>query len=190
MERRGLNGLGQFRAGRFHERGVERAAHRELDGALCTGGLELLAGGVDGLFLSGDDHLAGGVVVGGNHAGDAGADLLNDIVPEFDDGGHGAGHFLAALLHFAGADGYQAQAVFPVHGSGGHQGAEFAQGVTGYHVRLLFLLHGEQDAVQENGRLGNLGCPEVFFRTLEHDVCNAEPKDLVGPFHQVFMLGI
>ena len=124
----GLYGEGELLAGGLHERGVEGAADGEGKGSLGSCGLEGLAGGTDGFLLSGDDELAGGIVVGGDdRAGDAGADGLDQGVVEAYDGGHGAGMGLAALLHGGGSGGDKAQAVLERDGTGGHQGAQFAQ---------------------------------------------------------------
>ena len=92
--------LAQPVPGRGHERGVEGAADLERQDPAGAQLLGVLAGGLDGLGGAGDDHLAGGVVVGhpdvtvGPGAGDG-----DVVVVEGDDRGHGPGPLGGGDLH-------------------------------------------------------------------------------------------
>ena len=151
----------------------------------------LRAGGLDGFTRAGNDHLAVAVVVGGDDGAFAGGtDLLHLLVRQADDGSHRTGHFLAAFLHFGRPQVDEAQRIFKRDGVGRGEGGEFAQGVAGDHVgpEVLQAL-GQDDGVQEDGRLGDLRCFQVFRRPFEHDVGDSESKDLVGSLKQFLRLG-
>ena len=135
--------------------------------------------------VGGDDGVLGG------QARDRVADLLDGLVRQADDCGHGTGNGLAAFLHGAGADSDQEQGIFECNGTGGGQGGEFAEGMASDHVRgEVFKAGGQDDRMQEDSGLGHLGGLQVLGGSFEHDVGNAETQDFIGPLEHFFCFGI
>ena len=56
-----------------------------------------------------------------------------------------------------------------------------------HHVGLELLAHvfGQDDAVEEDGGLGDMGRLQLLFRPFEHDVRDPEAEDAIGPFQHV-----
>ena len=105
---------------------------------------------------------------------------------ELDDGGHRAGDLLAAFLHRGGADGDEPEAVLEVHRAGGDEGGELSQGMPGHHRRSLqAAAAGQDDAVDEDGRLGDARSLQGIGVFPEHDVRDGETEDPVGPVHHL-----
>ena len=119
---------------RLHQRRVEGARDRQADrlGAL---GAQRLAGFADLLGVAGEDHLAGGVVVGDRQLEFAG-DFLDDLVGAAERGDHAAGTDLRGLVHQAAADRGEAQAGARRQGARGDQGRELAERVAGVEGRV------------------------------------------------------
>ena len=135
-----LDSLLQLILGRLHQGTVESATHHEGQCALGTGSLQLLASLGDGLLVARDDQLAGAIVVGGHDdlalLAHFGADLLDGLVRQADDGCHRTGVLLAGLLHGVGTGCHQPQAILETQGTAGHKRRELAERVAGYHARL------------------------------------------------------
>ena len=87
---------------------------------------------------------------------------------------------LAGGLHGHGTLRNELQTVLEREGSGNHQGREFAQRVSGDGIGLHAQRLGHDDRVEEYGGLGDLGLLQLFVRTGEHDVGDAETEDFVG----------
>ena len=114
------------------------------------------------------------------------ADHFDILVRQADDGGHGAGNGGAALLHLRRPDGDQPESVLEGHGAGDDQGGEFTEGMARHHVGTLqAAAEGEDDAVEEDGGLGDMGRLQILFRPFEHDVRDPEAEDAIGPFQHV-----
>lgn len=175
-----LNGLGQLVLGGLHERRVESTTHIEHQGALCTGGLHLLAGLVDTIDRARDDQLARAVVVGGDDHLAAlrhlFANFLHLGVLQADDGGHGARILLASLLHGIGTGGHQLQTVLESQGTRDDEGRELTEGVAGHHALLEVLVEagGSDHAVEEDGGLRHLGLLQLLVGASEHDGSDIE----------------
>ena len=178
-----LDGLGQLHASGLHEGAVEGAAHCQRQG-FAFGLFHQLAGPGHTLVGAADDQLARAVVVCRHDdlALDGGADVLDGLVVELEHGGHGGGGLLAALLHGVGAGDDQSQAILEAHGAGGDEGRELAQRVAAHHVGLKGFAHilGQNDAVEEDGRLSDAGLLQVLRRAGEHEVGDAEADDFIG----------
>ena len=144
-------------------------------------------------FTSGDNHLSGAVIVGGSHdAVHAVADFLNLLVGQSQYGGHGRGLSLASLLHGLCALRHELQTLLEAQRTGCYQRGELAEAVAGHHRRLEVVAKvlGQQYAVKEYGRPRHLGLLQVLLGSVEHQVCDAEAKDLVGFLKQIAGFGI
>ena len=49
---------------------------------------------------------------------------------------------------------------------------------------------GEDDRVEEDGRLGDCGLTKVFVRTGKHKVCDAETENIIGALKELAGLGV
>ena len=170
---------------------MEGSAHREGKGAFCASLLAGLARGKHGFFLARDYDLPVAVVVGGDDDSfDAVADFLYLFSGKADDGGHGAGHFLAALLHLVRTHRNQLEGILETHGSCSHEGGELAERVATHHIGGFEpgSAEGESYGVYEDSRLGDLRRAEVFVGAIEHYICNPETQDIIRLVHQGFGL--
>ena len=181
-----LDSLGQFGAGRFHQRRVEGAPHFQFQGAACSGGRQQFAGFVDGLDFARNHNLARAVIVGADkHAVNSLEDFLHLLVGQRDDGGHCRRFDFAGFLHGVGACGDKFQTVLERKGAGGYQSRKFAQRVSGHHVGLLAAFDGGNHRVEEHGRLSDVGAAKVFVGAVEHEVGDTEPEYIVCFFKKV-----
>ncbi len=188
-----LDGSCQLGARGFHAGRVERTADFEDESAFRAGSLEGFAGGVDSGGFAGNHELAGAVVVRAHdNAVDSGANLFHFFIGKGKYGCHGAVGEFACFLHGAGTCGDKAQAVFEVQRSGCHQCGEFAERVAGDHVGAEVGAEalGQNDAVEEDGRLGHLGLAQVFIGACEHKVGDAEAENLVGTLEEFAGFGV
>ena len=151
----------QLVAGRRHERGVERARHRQRHHLLGAELLGVDGGGGDALRRPGDDDLAGGVVVGHPHVGvGAPAGDVDLVVVEAEHGGHRPRLGQPGLVHGVGAGDHEAHAVVEAERAGGGQRGVLAQAVPGAEAGLdAEALDGVEDhqAGDERGQLGVAG---------------------------------
>ena len=95
-----------------HQRAVERAGHAQLHGTARAGLFGGRTGLVDRGILSGDDDLAGAVVVRGPHVEDAPANAFDDLVVEAEDRGHRARILASGLRHCQPAFTYERNGLF------------------------------------------------------------------------------
>ena len=187
----GIDCLGKFHAGRFHERAMEGTAHIEREHSLSAGFFQFQGSLGDALHCAGDHDLTRRVIVGGyDHLvahGCAGRFHLG--IFHADDGGHGTRLGFAGLLHGVGAFGHQAEAVFKRQHLVGHQGRELAQRVAGDHIRLEVLQDGSQDdRVEEDGGLGDLGLAKILISAVEHHLGDLKIQNSVGFMEHVSRL--
>ena len=176
-------GLGELFLRGLHERAVECATHFQLEGTFRTGGKHFLACRIYAFHCAGDHNLSRAVVVGGSHdIIDLGAESLNFLIGKREHGSHCRRTCLACFLHGVGAGRYELQTFLKREGSGGYESGELSEAVACHHVGLELIAHalGEDDAVQENRRLGDLCLLEVVFSAVEHEVGNAETEDFVS----------
>ena len=163
---------------------MEGAAHRQRDdppGARPLGGGHRLP---HRRRLPGQDHLAGGVEVGGHHLRtDRLAQGGDGRIVEAEDGGHPARPLDAGGLHQAAPLAHQGQALREIEDPRRGQGRVLAQAVAG-HRGGMEAAGGQQagggDAVHVDRRLGDLGLAEPLHGTLEADAGELEPEDAVG----------
>ena len=133
-----------------------------------------------------------GVSVGagefGELVGDLGAEVVDLVGGEAEDGGHGSFSGGDGFLHVAAAVADDADGFGEGDGSGGDVGGVLAKGVAG-GVGREDVLGGEglrrKDAVGgggdgEDGGLGVLGEAEVFFGAFEDEFGEGEAEGFVG----------
>ncbi len=187
-----LDGLSEFGARGFHERGVECAADGELYGALGTFLGEDLASFVDALDGAGDDELAWAVVVGGHDAVDGCANALDGSVIETYDGSHGGRRSLASFLHCHGALGDEFETVGEGHCASCYESGELAEGVACDHIGFEGVAENlsEDYGVEEDGRLCDLGLAELLVGAGEHDISDLEAEDGVGLVEESLSFGV
>ena len=208
VEGDGFEGGGEGVLRGLHEGAVERSADLKHDGALGSGLLAEVGGALDGGGGSGDDGLVGGVEVGGGDdgvvggevfcvgivgewgevVGDLGADVVDELGGEAEDGGHGSDAGGNGLLHelATGADG--ADGFGEGEGAGGDVGGVLAEGVAGGEGGAgdAFFCEGfGKDAGGgygdgEDGGLGVLGELELVFGAFEDEFGEGEAEGFVG----------
>lgn len=167
--------LGESFGGGGHERAMEGPADLEGQHAFGPGFLGGMCGGFHRSHLSGDNELAGAVIVGDHDDsfGHGREGFFERGAVEAEDGGHGSrsfaagrGHELAAVLNKLGAFG-------EIEDSGGDAGGELANAVAGDGIDPDFAIEVALEAAKggdgdgEEGELGVLGLAEGFFVAIE-----------------------
>ena len=163
---------------------MEGTADFQLQRAFGTGGEHQFASLVDTGNRAGDNDLARAVIVGAdnNFVRNLGAEFFDLRVGEGEDGSHRRGRHFARLLHRHGAVRNQSQTILERQGAGSDEGGEFAERVSGHHVGLEVVAQrlGQDDGVEEDGGLRNLRLLQIFVRTGEHQVGDAEAEDIIS----------
>ena len=119
-----------------HERCVERAGDLQRHHLLGAEVLGVSGRRLDAVGRSGDDHLAGGVVVRDPHVGvGAPARDVDLVVVEAEHGGHGAGLRESGVVHRRAAFAHEADAVVETEDTGGRERGVLAEAVAGAVAR-------------------------------------------------------
>ena len=171
---------------------MERTAHGEFHRPFRTRGLERLARPLHTLVGTRYNELAGAVVVGRHHhALGFCAYPLYRLVGQGKHGSHGRRIDFTGTLHGERTFGDQLQPLLEAERTGSHQRTEFTERMSRSHVgheRRTEAL-GQNDRMEENGRLRHPRLFQLLVRTGEHDVRNAETEYLVGSLEQLLRLG-
>ncbi len=160
-----------------HERGVERAGHVQRQRPAGARFLRQLDRPLDGPRVTADHGLPRSVEVGRNArlaiGGRTAAHLLQNIVVEAEDGGHGSRTGKSRLVHELAPAADGAHRIVEGEGPRDHVGAELAQRVSRGHAGLApqplghDRVHG--DGVREDRGLGVVRGRQLVLRTLPHD---------------------
>ena len=139
-----------------------------------------------GCIFAGNDYLPVAVVVGRNHGTGHGlAYLLNRLLAQTYDCRHRARNRFAAALHSLRSLRDQSHTVLEVHRPGADESGEFAQRMACDHIRGSISRVAERlaDGVQEDCRLGDLGCLELLVRAVEHYFCQFKSQYFISFVH-------
>ena len=160
---------------------MERTADFQFESTFRTCSKKFFASSVNRLDLTGDHNLAGTIVVGAdNDSFNFITDRFNCFIGQSQNSSHCRRLQLTSLLHCLSTGRNQTESIFESQSAGGNKSREFAERVTGHHVRLEFLAERfcKNNRMKENGRLSDF-CLLQFLIGHGREVGEVEAADLV-----------
>ena len=163
---------------------MEGTTDVEAQSTLSTSFLEGFASAVDSVDVTRDDELTRAVEVGSDDYPTLNAleDLDDLLIGQAEDSRHRTRVSFASLLHSQSTLGDETKTVFEAQRTSSDECGELTERVTSDHIGLEFVTEAERtdDGVQEDRGLRDLRLLELFVRTSEHNVRDAESEDIVG----------
>ena len=170
-------------AGVPDERAVERAGDLQLDGSSCAEALGLGAALLNCIVLTGDDDLAGAVVVRRPHAQDLPAQRLDGLVLEPENRGHRARALTGGLGHRQAALADEGDRLGRADGADRRERRELADRMADDDVRLepgLADRRQDGEARGDERRLLHLRLDEILERRVEAELLEIEARCLAS----------